>query len=171
MAWTPRASLKIKRRLRTGRYSVPVATGPPMSALLAARLASSGHMTPLVVELRDLWAGNPAFDRGSSLLAHIERWVLNRASAVVGPTPEAADLGRRHPRLVQRIVEVPNGFGPELLDLRRNASGSQPLTILHSWTLTPDRPIASLLQAMTVEPNRSAFRLVLHGYVDPAIRG
>jgi glycosyltransferase involved in cell wall biosynthesis len=171
MAWIPRASREIRRRLRTGSYSVIVATGPPMSALLAARLASRGDKMPLLVELRDLWADNPAFDHGSRILANAERWVLSGASAIVALTPEAtADLHRRHPGLAGRIVEIPNGFEPELLDRRRHNTGSQPLTILHSGTLTPDRPIAPLLQALAPEPNRSAFRLVLHGYVDPAIR-
>ena len=171
MAWIPRGSLEIRRRLRTGSYSAIVATGPAMSALLAARLASRGDETPLVVELRDLWAENPSFDHGSRILGDAEQWVLSGATAVIAATPEAAaDLQRRHPGLADRIVEIPNGFEPELLDRRREGSGNQPLTILHSGTLTPDRPVSPLLQALALDPNRSAFRLVLHGYVDPAIR-
>jgi len=171
LAWIPQASLEIRRRMRTERYGVIVATGPPMAAPIAARLASRGVTTPLVVELRDLWAGNPAFDRGSSTLPAVERWVLSRTSAVVALTPEAvADLRHRHPVLEDRILEIPNGFEPELFQLRRNGEKSQPLTILHSGTLTPDRPITPLLKALAIDANRSAFRLVLHGYVDPAIR-
>ena len=45
------------------------------------------------------------------------------------------------------------------------------MTILHSGALTPDRPIGPLLEALAAGPSRSAFHLVLHGYVDPAIRG
>jgi len=173
MGWIPRATLEIRRQIRTGRYSVVVATGPPMAALVAARLASSDETTPLVVELRDLWAGNPAVDRGSRALAHVESWVLSRADAIVALTPEAIeDLRRRHPALGDRIVEIPNGFEPELLALRRDEhlQPSRPVTILHSGTLTPDRPITPLLHALDSEPKRSAFRLVFHGYVDPVIR-
>jgi glycosyltransferase involved in cell wall biosynthesis len=171
MAWIPAGSLEVRRRLRTARYSAILATGPPMAALPAACLGTHGGTTPLVVELRDLWAGNPAFDHDSSVLSRAERWVLNQASAVVALTPEAvADLRGRHPQLADRIVEIPNGYEPELLDLRHNESGNQPLTIIHSGTLTPDRPIAPLLRALSLEPSRSAFRLVLQGYVHPAIR-
>jgi glycosyltransferase involved in cell wall biosynthesis len=142
-----------------------------MSGLLAARLASRGNNTPLVVELRDLWAENPSFDHGSRILANAERWVLSDASAIVALTPEAvADLRHRHPELADRIVEIPNGFEPELLALRRHVSPRPPLTILHSGTLIPDRPLAPLLEALEREPNATAFRLLLHGYVDPAIR-
>jgi len=170
MAWIPRGGLEVRRRLRTGRYSAILATGPPMSALPATRLGTPGT-TPLVIELRDLWSGNPAFDRDSVVLARAERWVLNPVSRVVALTPEAvADLQRRHPKLADRIVEIPNGFEPELLELRRSESAGRPLTILHSGALTADRPIAPLLEALTGGPNRSAFRVVLHGYVDPGIR-
>jgi glycosyltransferase involved in cell wall biosynthesis len=72
--------------------------------------------------------------------------------------------------LADRIVEITNGFEPELLNLRRNSDGGLPLTILHSGALTPDRPLAPLLRALAADPLRSAFRLVLHGYVDPVIR-
>jgi glycosyltransferase involved in cell wall biosynthesis len=171
MAWIPRATQEIRRRLRDGRYEAILATGPPMAALPPARLARGDGSVPLVVELRDLWAGNPAFDNGSGALARAERWVLAGAETVVALTPEAvADLQRRHPELADRIIEIPNGFEPELLEMRGRATGGEPITILHSGALTADRPLGPLLRALAVEPNRSAFRLVLHGYVDPGIR-
>jgi glycosyltransferase involved in cell wall biosynthesis len=171
MAWIPRATREIRRRLRDSHYDAIVATGPPIAALPAARLARRDSSVPLVVELRDLWAGNPAFDNGSGALARAERWVLSGAQTVVGLTPEAvADLQRRHPELADRIVEIPNGFEPELLEMRGGATGSESITILHSGALTADRPLGPLLRALAVEPNRSTFRLVLHGYVDPGIR-
>jgi glycosyltransferase involved in cell wall biosynthesis len=171
MAWIPRATREIRRRLRDDRYDAILGTGPPMAALPAARLARRNSSVPLVVELRDLWAGNPAFDNGSGALARAERWVLSGAKTVVALTSEAvADLQRRHPELADRIVEIPNGFEPELLEMRSGAADGEPITILHSGALTADRPLGPLLEALAVEPNRSAFRLVLHGYVDPAIR-
>jgi hypothetical protein len=58
---------------------VVVATAPPMVALLAARLGLIGSDVPFVADMRDLWAGNPAFDRGGPLLPWIERWIFARA--------------------------------------------------------------------------------------------
>ncbi len=62
------------------------------------------------------------------------------------------------------MEEIPNGFEPELLDLRRPPAETA-RTILHSGTLTVDRPLAPLLHVLP--PN---LRLVLHGYVAPEIR-
>ena len=77
-------------------------------------------------------------------------------------TPEAADdLQRRHPGA--RVEEIPNGFEPALVAMRTPPSGGT--TILHSGTLTKDRPLEPLLQAL-----RPPLRLVLHGYVAPEIR-
>lgn len=157
--WIARGARQIRERLRGGDYDAVLATGPPFAALLAASRAAGD--VPLVVELRDLWAGNPAFDRGGPILRRAEATVVSRAAAVVAVTPEAADdLRRHHPGA--RIEEIPNGFEPELLAMRQETSGK---TILHSGTLTKDRPLAPLLATL-----RPPLRLILHGYVAPEIQ-
>jgi len=157
-AWVARGSVAIRRQLHKRRYDAVLTTGPPFAALMAARLAAGD--VPLIVELRDLWAGSPAFDRGGPVLRRLESWVVRGSAAVVGVTPEAAaDLQRRHPGA--RVDEISNGFEPKLLELRRATSGT---TILHSGTLTKDRPLAPLLRLL-----KPPLRLVLHGYVVPEI--
>ncbi len=158
-AWAPRGAARVRRRLRDGSYDAVLATSPPFAALVAARLAADE--VPLVIELRDLWAGNPAFDRGGPVLRRLESWVVGAAAMVIAVTPEAAeDLRRRHP--AARVEEIPNGFEPQLLEMRRATSG---MTILHSGTLTKDRPLTPLLRLL-----RPPLRLVLHGYVAPEIQ-
>jgi len=159
MLWIPRGAREVRQRLQDGQYDAVLATGPPFAALVATGRATGD--TPLVVELRDLWAGNPAFDRGGPILRRAESKVVRHAAAVVAVTPEAAqDLRRRHPGA--RIEEIPNGFEPALIAMRRATSGT---TILHSGTLTKDRPLAPLLRVL-----RPPLRLVLHGYVAPEIQ-
>ena len=159
MLWVPRGAREVRQRLQDGQHDVVLATGPPFAALVAA--SRSAGDTPLVVELRDLWAGNPAFDRGGPILRRAESKVVRRAGAVVAVTPEAADdLRPRHPGA--RIEEIPNGFEPALIAMRQATSGT---TILHSGTLTKDRPLAPLLRVL-----RPPVRLVLHGYVAPEIQ-
>lgn len=172
MAWIPRGALQTRRRLRQGHYDALIATGPPFAALIAARLASSSVSAPLVVELRDLWASNPAYDRGGKLLNSLEAWVFKRASAVVACTPEAVEnIRSRHVALASRILEIPNGFEPELLGKRATVSRSAGrLAIMHSGALTPARPLEPLLQVLSREPYRSSFCLVLHGFLAPEIR-
>ncbi|MGH2920689.1 MAG: glycosyltransferase [Gaiellaceae bacterium] len=158
-AWAARGGAQVRARLRERDYDAVLATGPPFAALIAARIAHGN--VPLVVELRDLWAGNPAFDRGGPVLRRLESWVVKEAAAVVAVTPEAAaDLRERHPDA--RIAEIPNGFEPELLVKRAATSGR---TILHSGTLTKNRPLAPLLRVL-----KPPFRLILHGYVAPEIQ-
>jgi hypothetical protein len=159
--WVLRAARDIRRRLTGGGYDAVLATGPPFAALIAARRAVGDGDLPLVVELRDLWAGNPAFDRGGRILRRFEDWVVEGASAIVAVTPEAeTDLRSRHPNA--RVEEIPNGFEPGLIAMRRTTRGT---AILHSGTLTKDRPLAPLLPLL-----RPPLRLVLHGYVAPEIQ-
>jgi glycosyltransferase involved in cell wall biosynthesis len=167
-----RGARRLRRRLREGSYDAVLATGPPMTALLVARAASRDGTPPLVVELRDLWAGNPTHDRRGGLLRALERWIFGRARAVIACTPEAVqDVARRHPRVADRVLEVPNGFEPQLLERRAQHTrpASERLTIIHSGTLAPWRPLRPLLDVMASDRYRSAFRLVHHGYVPPAM--
>jgi glycosyltransferase involved in cell wall biosynthesis len=167
--WLPRGAMAVRRRLDSEPFDAVLATGPPMVALLAARAAMRPGDPPLLVELRDLWAGSRAFDRGGPLLPALERRVFAGAAAIVVCTPEAAaDVRARHPSVAARVVEVPNGFEGELLARRReNPPAGRPLTILHSGTLTADRPVGPLLRA--IAERRGAFRLVLHGHTAPPI--
>jgi glycosyltransferase involved in cell wall biosynthesis len=160
MLWVGGGTREIRGRLSAGSYDAVLATGPPFAALIAARRA--GGKVPLVVELRDLWARNPAFDRGGPVLRRLESWVVDGSAAVIGVTPEAAaDLRERHP--AARVEEIPNGFEPALIAMRRPARGGT--TIIHSGTLTKDRPLEPLLRVL-----KPPLRLVLHGYVAPEIR-
>jgi glycosyltransferase involved in cell wall biosynthesis len=171
-AWAVRGGAAVRRAIRAGSYDAVLATGPPIAGPLAARLGAAGP--PLAVELRDLWAGSPAFDRGGPLLPAVEGWVLRRAGAVVAVTPEAADdLSARHPSLAGRVVTIPNGFDPALLDRRAPppARAGRPLSLIHSGTLSVDRPLAPLLRVLERAQFRDAVRLVLHGHLAPRIAG
>jgi glycosyltransferase involved in cell wall biosynthesis len=170
--WIARGLIDLRRRLDKGPPDVVLATGPPMVALLVARLGVMGSSLPLVIEFRDLWAANPAYDPGGRTLAHVEAWILRRASAVVVCTPEAGeDLRARHPWVADRAHVLPNGFEPELLRSRRPArpAAGETLQLLHSGTLTLHRPLSPLLRVLQREPYRSRLRLVLHGYVVPEL--
>jgi glycosyltransferase involved in cell wall biosynthesis len=172
MLWVRAGSRAVEAEIVAARPDVILATGPPMAGVLAARAALSADCPPFVVELRDLWAGSEAFDRGGRVLPALERWVFEAADAVVACTPEAtSDLGARHPRLVDRLHEVPNGFEPELLARRDGVSGAtERIILLHSGTLYRERPLAPLLGVLARDAYRSRVRLVLHGHVAPEIR-
>lgn len=202
--WIPRGALLVRRRAQAVEPDLVLATGPPLAGPLAARIGLPARI-PLIVELRDLWAGSPAFDAGGRTLSRVEDWLLRGAARVVACTPEAvSDLRSRHPDLSDRMVEISNGFDPvivaagsspsrELLPSHEPArshaaptdhaapTGHEPaagheapngvLTLLHSGTLTPARPLAPLLRALADPRVAGGFRLVLHGYLSPTTRG
>jgi glycosyltransferase involved in cell wall biosynthesis len=172
MAWIPRGALLVRRRIERSLPDVVLATGPPIAGLIAARAGVPARV-PLVVEFRDLWAGNPAFDDGGRTLSRIEAWLLRDARRVVACTPEAvSDLRVRHPSLGARAVEIANGFDPAIVSIVAitKAHNGQPFTLLHSGTLTPARPLAPLIHALDDPRVAGDFRLVLHGYLTPGSR-
>jgi glycosyltransferase involved in cell wall biosynthesis len=173
MLWIARGALSTRRRISELEPDVVLATGPPFAGPLAARLGVPPGV-PLLVELRDLWAANPAFDAGGPLLPALEAWLLRGASRVIACTPEAvSDLRRRHPRIAERVLEIANGFDPAIRELAGAQAGREPgrpLTLLHSGTLTGARPIAPLADALADSRVAGDFRLVLHGYASPPSR-
>jgi glycosyltransferase involved in cell wall biosynthesis len=179
MLWVPRGARLVRLRIRAGDPDVVLASGPPIAGPLAARVGLRPNV-PLIVELRDLWAGNPAFDAGGRVLSTVEDWLLRAARRVVACTPEAvSDLSLRHPELDERVVEIPNGFDPEIRSIVKPVVNSDPerddrsrriLTLLHSGTLTAARPIMPLVGALGDPRVAGSFRLVLHGYLSPTSR-
>ncbi len=175
--WVPHGALLLRQRVKRRAPHVVLATGPPVAGLIAARVGIPARI-PLVLELRDLWAGNPAFDAGGRLLSRVEDWLLEEAQRIVVCTPEAvSDLSLRHPRLAGRIAEISNGFDPEIRSITKYGLDTTapptdrsrlPLTLLHSGTLTSARPIAPIVRALGDSRVAGSFRLVLHGYLSPA---
>jgi glycosyltransferase involved in cell wall biosynthesis len=134
---------------------------------------------PGVAEFRDLWAGNPYFDAGGSLLRRIEAPTLDAAAAVVTVTPGCVDALRGlHPELAERLHLLPTGFDPKLLERRspppRRAPGERAV-LVHAGTLYADRTAVALLRALTEPDLRDRVRLELIGPIDEqtaaALRG
>jgi glycosyltransferase involved in cell wall biosynthesis len=171
--WLVPGYLEARRRLRLGDYDAVAATAPPVVALVVARLAMRHSGLPLIIDFRDLWAGNPAYDPGGRLLPAVERWITARADAIIACTPEAAaDIRARHTSVAERVHVIANGFEPELLARRhapRRPDAEGVLEILHSGTLTLHRPLTPLLQVLRRRQYRSRTRLVLHGYLVPEL--
>jgi glycosyltransferase involved in cell wall biosynthesis len=148
------------------------ATAPPQSAIFAAVRVARRHRTPVVAELRDLWAGNPYFDAGGQWLSRIESPFLRGADAVVTVTPGCREtLLRLHPELAGQLHLLPNGFDPMLLALR-DVSPAPPATrratLIHAGLLYGDRSAAALVRALARTGLTDRVRLVLLGAVDVA---
>ncbi len=168
-AWALTGRRLVREAIAGERPDVVVATAPPPSALVAT--AAVADSVPLVAEFRDLWAGNPYFDRGSRLLSRLEGRVLVRAAAVVTVTEGCREgLLALHPNIAPRLHVLPNGFDPALLDRRTAPPGSEPATLIHAGALYGDRTAEALLEALARPELRSRARLLLVGVIDPRTR-
>ena len=167
--WSLTGRPAVRRARDRTRPDVVWATCPPPSALFAA-LPVRSAATPLVAEMRDLWAGNPYFDAGGRLLTRIEKRAFARADAIVTVTEScAARMVGLHPEIAPRLEVLPNGFDPALLDLRgRGRRLDERATLVHAGTLYGDRSAVTLLRALARPELASRARLVLLGALDPA---
>jgi glycosyltransferase involved in cell wall biosynthesis len=160
----------IRSAIRRERPDVVVATAPPPSALLAT--AATATEVPLVAELRDLWAGNPYYDRGGSILPGLQRRALSRSAAVVTVTEGCRDgLLAVDPEVEQRLHVLPNGFDPALFTRRAPRIATEgPQTLIHAGALYGDRTAESLLAALASPELHGRVRLELLGVIDPRTR-
>jgi glycosyltransferase involved in cell wall biosynthesis len=160
----------IRSAISRERPDVIVATAPPPSALLAS--AATAGEVPLIAELRDLWAGNPYFDRGSSILPRLQRRALNRSAAVVTVTEGCrGGLLAVDPEVEGRLHVLPNGFDPALLAKRTPSSAREgPRMLIHAGALYGSRTAESLVAALAAAELRGRVRLQLLGVIDPQTR-
>lgn len=172
MLWLVNGTRAVRARLRDARPDVVLATAPPAVAMFVAARALPKGGPPLVLELRDLWAGNPFYEARPGALDRLEHRVVTRAARVVVMSPEAAsDVKARHPDAAARVVSIPNGFEPMLLERRGpDRRSRESLTLLHSGTLIGTRPLAPLLNVLARDAYRGRVKLVLHGYLSPESR-
>jgi glycosyltransferase involved in cell wall biosynthesis len=168
--WALTGRRSVRAAIEREQPDVVLATAPPPSAMFAS---AASDTLPLVVELRDLWAGNPYFDRGGSLLPALQRRVLRRAAAIVTVTEGCREtLVGLHPELSSRIHILPNGFDPVLLKYRHAATPRRQgrATLIHAGALYGDRTAEALLAALGRAEMAQGIRLELLGAVDPRTR-
>ena len=124
------------------KFDLIYSSGPPQSGHIAAARLSSRLALPWIAELRDLWVGDPYFDRHPLIhLLHerVARSTLSKAAACVVVTRTAAHV-------MKSIVKTPiaisyNGFDPEDFTGLETVEPLDPerLTIVHAGVIYPGR--------------------------------
>jgi glycosyltransferase involved in cell wall biosynthesis len=167
--WSLSGRPAVRRAFDRARPDVVWATCPPPAALFAALAALDKGGVPFVAEMRDVWAGNPYFDAGGTLLTRLEKRAFARAGTVVTVTESCASHMRGlHPEIAPRLEVLPNGYDPVLLQLRdRPREAAERATLVHAGTLYGDRSAVTLLRALARPELASRTRLVLVGSLDP----
>jgi glycosyltransferase involved in cell wall biosynthesis len=169
--WALTGRRLIREAIARERPDVVVATSPPVSALLAT--AAVAGDVPMVADLRDLWAGNPYYDRGGPLLARLEGRALASAAAVVTVTDGCRDgLLRLHPELGPRLHVLTNGFNPVLFARRgeRPPAHAGSAKLIFAGALYGDHTAEALVAALARPELRGRARLDLVGFIDPRTR-
>jgi glycosyltransferase involved in cell wall biosynthesis len=167
--WTLSGRRALERRLAASPPDVVVPTVPPMSALFLCARELRGRF-PLVLDMRDNWAGHPSYDAGGTLLRRVEARALAAADRIAVVTAGMVDkLTGLHPDLADRVRLLPNGYDPRLLARRRAHATAWPerVTLIHPGVLYGDRGVNALLDALARPELRGRVRLELVGNVTP----
>lgn len=166
--WALAGRRAVRQAIEREQPDVVVATSPPVSGLFAAA-AVVGEL-PFVADVRDLWAGNPYYDRGSRVLAALQGRALGRADAVVTVTEGCrSNLLELHPGLAEKLQVLPNGFDPGLLERRRPVEAHDgPARLVYAGALYGEHNAVGLVDAL--ERLRGRARLDLVGVTDPLTR-
>lgn len=175
IGWLPGAVRAALRMGRGWRPDLVLASGPPFTALLAARIASSRLNLPWIAELRDRWADDPYGDGvyppwRIGLDDWLERRVLATASGLVTVSEPWAEFYRR--KYGKPVATVYNGYDerdfPET-DLAPPGSPGPELIIGYTGGIYPGRRDPTpLFQAIRLlGPEAQRIRVVFCG-TDPS---
>jgi glycosyltransferase involved in cell wall biosynthesis len=150
--WSPGALLVGQGVL--SRYSVDciLATAPPYSSLLAARLLSIKSGLPLAVDLRDAWVDDPfasfptTLHRALAVL--LERFVVSGSAKVISINQQIVNgLQKRHDLDWTRFQVVNQGFDPE--DFEQKVEQTSRFTICYAGSLVRTRRPDDLFRAIS----------------------
>lgn len=159
--WAVAAAAAATASLARRPADVVLGSGPPFSGVVAAAAAARATRTPLVVDLRDPWVGNPLFARPAdagplgrplrALDARLEAACVGAAARVLVTAQGLADeLAARHGRPVD---VVRNGWRQDVRDATAAAPappGARPMRWLYPGAVIPGTPYtpAPLLEAL-----------------------
>lgn len=150
--WSWRAASAVVARVRQNGACGVVASGPPMTNLVAGLWVSWRCRIPLVADFRDPWvigrlAQQPvqAFDLW--LRGKLERLIVMRADVIAVTTSElAAALLKSYPDIAGKLHVVRNGFDGELRPAR--SSTGNVLAILFAGEIYGNRNPFEFLEAL-----------------------
>lgn len=169
IGWFPFAVAEGKRLIQAWRPDVIYGSSPPITSLLIAARLHDILAVPAVFEFRDLWVDNdyPNYRRWpwrKRFDCALEKWVIQRASALVTVSEPLADLLRQRYRKSTHVL--PNGYDPEeyqpLFESTFNRTVTRNLTITYTGRIyegiRDPSPLFSALQilgdnARTIEIN------------------
>jgi len=160
--WIPWAMTVGFRLLSMFEIDCILATAPPYSSLLVARLLSHRTGLPLVIDFRDPWADDPfgsfptVIHRRLNVM--LEGWVASAASRITSVSEETiSGLRRRWNGEDERYRIVSQGFDPA--DFEQVVEQGQRFVICHTGSLIRGRKPDDLFYAVS--------QMIAEGKLDP----
>lgn len=170
-----RRALRLHRR---ERFDLLVATGNPFAAFAMAWLFHRTTGVPYVIDYRDSWTLDQFNEVPAYPDDHIAwRWeqrIIKEASAVAFVNdPLRAWHAKRYPDQAHKLMVVPNGWDPDLMDVAPGHAQTpqetdHPLKFAYLGTVTPVQPVEELMSAFELaceHPDLANAELNIHGYL------
>lgn len=171
--WLPYAFKKGLQILKGQIIDIIFAVTPPHSTALVGYLLSRLTKTPLVIDVKDDWIGNPFFENKHKFLIKIEkgleRLVVSHAKNVISVTEESRDLFlKKYPFFNKdKFIVVPNGFDPDDFLNRKNRPpirGSK-IRVIYTGNLNIKRDPAPFLRALKGLDSQDSFQVFFVGLI------
>lgn len=160
--WVPYAVTVGFKLLRMFQVDCILATAPPWSSLLAARLLSHRSGLPLIVDFRDAWVDDPFASYPTFLHKRLnmslERWVVSGAARVISISEEiTAGMRSRCNGNWKKYRVVNQGFDPS--DFEQVVERGERFTVCYTGSLIRTRKPDDLFVAVS--------QLIRDGVLDP----
>jgi glycosyltransferase involved in cell wall biosynthesis len=159
VSWARSSVAKALKLHRSEKFDAVVATGNPFAAFAAAWAIGKLARIPYVIDYRDSWTldlfkDEPAFPPEHPTWKW-ERRVLGKASSVVFVNNALRDWhAERYPEAAERMIVVPNGWDPDLLDVPADpvepVTPQRPLNFSYLGTLTTHQPMEEMAEAFRI---------------------
>ncbi|MEU4213743.1 glycosyltransferase [Actinoplanes sp. NPDC026623] len=177
VSWARSSVVKGLKLHRRKKFDAVLATGNPFGAFAAAWAIGKLARIPYVIDYRDSWTldlfkDEPAFPPKHPTWKW-ERRVIDSSAAVVFVNNALRDWhAERYPEAADRMMVVPNGWDPDLLELPPTpevpAEPQRPLNFSYLGTITTHQPMEEMAEAFRIareHPALAGAELNLFGHL------
>ncbi|WP_433722225.1 glycosyltransferase [Actinoplanes sp. CA-051413] len=168
-------ALKLHRR---EKFDAVLATGNPFSAFAAGWAIGKLAKIPYVIDYRDSWTLDLFKDEPAYPPRHPtwkwERRVIGKSAATVFVNNALRDWhAERYPQAADRMMVVPNGWDPDLLELPsaesvETTAPQRPLKFGYLGTVTTHQPVEEMAEAFRIartHPDLAEAELNIFGHL------
>ncbi len=157
-------------------FDAVLATGNPFAAFATAWEIHKAAGVPYVADYRDSWtldlfSDEPAFPPKHPAWGWEQRIIGDSSHTVFVNDALRAWHADRYPRAAERMMVVPNGWDPDLLDVGPAAGGTaedRPLRFGYLGTVTGKQPVVEMAEAFRQAreyPELAGAELNIHGHL------